>query len=52
MAAVWSLGLAGEAFDAGLGFRVWRPRATPAKTFDAAYLGAEGAMTIPQWARS
>ena len=49
MAAVWPLGLAGDA-DAGFGFRVWQPRATPAKTCDAAYLGAEGSMTIPQWA--
>ena len=49
MAAVWPLGLAGDAFDAGFGW-VWQPRATPAKTCDAAYLGAEGSMTIPQWA--
>jgi hypothetical protein len=41
VAAVSSLGLAGDAFNAGFGFQVWQPRGTPAKTCDAAYLGAE-----------
>ena len=50
MATVWPLGLAGDTFDTGVGFRVWQPRATPAKTFDAAYPCAEGSMTMPQWA--